>query len=226
MVEGGQSRLVWQSGGNEGDNSCCNQPPCSKRLKMGGKEGAMLEEVLVLREAEVMRPLQQSSVEPGSQACLVAWVTLPVELESRMTGLRMLACRIVCPQARGVVSGSLVLRRSGSVRGGRSESVEVVGRVELPWRLLTDPALRCGYECLYQWTGQRSMSGGGGGGGGGKRWDFSLRETQDLACFLATHHLTHVHPHPHTHTHTHTGLYIRCCLYRCGYTPSILISVI
>lgn len=79
--------------------------------------------------------------------------------------------------------GSLVF--SWSVKGDMCDggSVRVLGRMELPHPQLTDPSLRCGYECLNKWNGMRTLSG---------MRDFSLRETQDLASILATNQLTQV----------------------------------
>ena len=78
--------------------------------------------------------------------------------------------------------------KCGDVRSEKCEGVSVVevGRVTLPLRLLADPALQCQWDSLQQWDGRERMDRQR------ERRDFSLRDTQDLACLLATHQVTHV----------------------------------
>ena len=74
---GGESCVVWVGSNKEGGGSC--KQPTAKRMKTE-EEAEKLEEILS-RVERVVSPLRQYWVDPGDEACLVAWVTIPTVLE-------------------------------------------------------------------------------------------------------------------------------------------------
>ena len=85
----------------------------------------------------------------------------------------------------------------GGVGRGKCGGVRVVevGRVELPMSRLTDPSLQCELQCLQLWHGEVTLCG---------EWrDFREKQYQDLACLLATQHITRVRTDAYTTTLEH-----------------------
>lgn len=74
VVERGECCVMWLLNHKRHHNGC-NQPP-NKRLKIEGEaEKTMLEKIL--QEVAVSEPLEESSVKPGDEFCLVTFITLP-----------------------------------------------------------------------------------------------------------------------------------------------------
>ena len=99
-------------------------------------------------------------------------------------------CRCVCVVCVGcvyigVLSGSMVVSWRGSLVMGEGVSVVELGRVELCQQQLSDPTLQCHQERgVALWEGGERVTG-----------DLCDRDTQDLACLLATQHIAEVNTH-------------------------------